>query len=139
MIRHGVEAAVELAVSRAGEPVTHDVAGGGFDGRGSGVGGEGRGRSEPVDVPDPGQDLPGGLGRDANQVGQGGPAVLYCFGDLGVGGGDPSVEVADLTNQLDSELPEGARAGLAWADRPEELGCGVGGEVCGVPRRGAAG
>jgi hypothetical protein len=56
---HDVQAGIELAVSGAGEPVAHDVAGGHLDQGGAGVGSKRRRGAESTDVADPGEDLAG--------------------------------------------------------------------------------
>ncbi|HEX8934656.1 MAG TPA: hypothetical protein VF788_10800, partial [Pseudonocardiaceae bacterium] len=78
----GVQAMVELAIPGAGEAVADDVAGGGLDRRGAGVGGKRRGGAEPVDGADQGEDLAGEQVPDAVQLGQGGTTGLNRCGDL---------------------------------------------------------
>ncbi len=103
---HDVQARVELAVSGPGEPVAHDITGGHLDRGGAGVGGERRRRAEPGDVPDPGEDLPGGQIPDTEQLGQG--AVGGCHGgaDLGGGRGDAPIRVISEGWIADQGLPE---------------------------------
>jgi hypothetical protein len=54
---HGVQAAVELAVTGTGEAMAGDIARGGCDGCGSGVGGERIRGAEAVDVTHAGRDF----------------------------------------------------------------------------------
>ena len=58
--RHDVQTEVELAVPGPRKSMAHDITRGHLDRGGAGVGGERRRGGEPGDVPDPGQDLPGG-------------------------------------------------------------------------------
>jgi hypothetical protein len=55
----GVQAVVELAVAGAGESVADDLAGGGLDRGGAGVGGKRRSGAKPVDTADQGEDVAG--------------------------------------------------------------------------------
>jgi hypothetical protein len=59
-----------------GQSVADDVAGGHFDRRGAVERGERCGRAEPVDGPDPGENLAGQLAADAVELGQCAPASV---------------------------------------------------------------
>ena len=77
-------------------------------------------------------------GCDATKIGQGGPAGAHLLGDLGVGGGDASVQVTDLGDEVDGEPTQGVSGGVAGSDRAQQLGRLVGVELAWAPRRGAS-
>ena len=58
--RHDVQTEVELAVPGPRKSMTHDITRGHLDQGGAGVRGERRRGGEPGDIPDSGQDFPGG-------------------------------------------------------------------------------
>ena len=131
---HGVQAAVELPVSGAGEPVADDVAGGDLDRCGSGVGGERRRRAEPVDIADAGQDLRRRSGFRCH-AGRSGwfrwpapPRRSWCWRWRCVGRGDGSRRRGRRRAAAGS-----ARPGLAGSDRAQQLGGLVGVEVARRP------
>ena len=88
---HDVQGVVELAVTGAGEPVAHDVAGGHLDRRHAAEGGEGCRLPEPADRAGAGQDLGGHHVTDTEQPGEGAArgrdGVAEClrgFGDAAI-------------------------------------------------------
>ncbi len=91
---HDVKAEVELAIACAGQTVADHIAGGHLDGSGAGVAGEGSGRAESSDGPDPPEDVAGGQRADTMQLSQGGTgsgdSALNVSGSLA----DPAIKVA---------------------------------------------
>lgn len=67
---HGVQNAIQLPVSGPREPVTDNVTGGRFDGRGAGITGERGSRVEPVNRANPAEDLACVQNPDPAQLGQ---------------------------------------------------------------------
>ena len=100
---HDVQAGVQLTIPGPGKTVTHHVAGGDFDGGGAGVGSERGWGPKAGDVSDPAKDLSGGQVADAAELGQRGPAGRHGVTDPGGGGGDASVQMPDLTDELGSQ------------------------------------
>ncbi|GJF03505.1 hypothetical protein PSD17_24650 [Pseudonocardia sp. D17] len=101
---HDVQAAVELAVPGSGQAVADGVAGGDLNGRGAGIGGEGCRRTEPAYVPDSSEDLAGGQITEAAKLGESAAAGRNGSADLGRRGGDPSVQVTDFADEVDSQV-----------------------------------
>lgn len=104
---HDMQAMVELAISRAGKPVADDIAGGGLDRGGAGVGGKRRGGTEPIDRADQSKDLADQQSADAVQLGQGGTAGGDGGGDLRGGRGDALIEPTDLADQVTGQRMQG--------------------------------
>src|SRR4051812_31216475 len=73
------------------------------DRRGARIRSERRRRGKPADRANPGQDLPGQHPTDTEQLGQRRSRLPDSGGDLLDDRGDPAVEPADLTDQLDRE------------------------------------
>jgi hypothetical protein len=111
---HDVQGVVELPVPGAGGVVAHDIAGGDLQRGDAGVGSEVCRGVEWVDRPGVGQQLRGGEGPDAVQVGQGGATLRDRRpGRLG-GRGDAPVQPADLGDQVGGDAPLGAGQQSAW-------------------------
>jgi hypothetical protein len=123
--RGQVQGVVEPAVAGPGQPVADDLAAGGLDRSGAGVGGEVVLGREPSDVADLAQQLGGQDGADAEQLGEGGRRPGDGHLEAVLGCGDPPVQGADVGEEVDGELPAGAgRRGLG-PHPPQQGGCGI--------------
>jgi hypothetical protein len=93
---HDVQAGVQLPIPGAGQAMTDDVAGGHFDRCGAVERGERGGGAEAGDRADSGEDLAGQQGADAVELGQGASGSRDGRCDVLIGGGDASIQAADL-------------------------------------------
>jgi hypothetical protein len=104
---HDVQAGVQLPIPGPGQAVTNPVAGGHLDRRGAVERGERGSGAESGDRAHPGEDLAGHQGADAVKLGQGAPGGRDSRGDVLIGGGDASIQAADLADQVGGQPAQG--------------------------------
>jgi hypothetical protein len=120
---------VEVAVPGPGQPVADDLAAGGLQGGGAGVGGEVVLAGEPADIANLTQEGGGQHRPDPEQLQQAGVGLGDRGLDPRLHGGDALLQLAGVGHEFGGQLPAGDRRRTSRPDRSQQRGGPLGREV----------